>query len=59
MERNRKEGQNPPRVLAPIEEEEEENDFIKVETCGFKNILCNKLLCLTGFIPCVTTEKGP
>jgi hypothetical protein len=28
VERNRKAGQNPPRVVAPIEEEEEEEDVV-------------------------------
>jgi len=28
VERNRKAGQNPPRIVAPTEEEEEEEDFV-------------------------------
>jgi hypothetical protein len=34
VERNRKAGQNPPRVVAPIEEEEEEDEeHTMFETC--------------------------
>jgi hypothetical protein len=33
VERNHKVGQNPPRVIAPIEEEEEDNDAM-VEACS-------------------------
>jgi hypothetical protein len=40
VERNRKAGQNPPRVVAPIEEEEEEEEE---EECLLRvaNIMCS------------------
>jgi len=31
VERNRKSGQNPPRVIAPIEEEEEKEEYLLKE----------------------------
>jgi hypothetical protein len=34
MERNRKAGQNPPRVVAPIEEEEEEGYSVSDPVAG-------------------------
>ena len=37
MERNRKAGQNPPRVVAPIEEEEEEEEDFYFDTVNMNS----------------------
>ena len=45
MERNRKSGQNPPRVVAPIEEEEEEEEEVVVVVVVVVVVLCIVVEC--------------
>jgi hypothetical protein len=48
---------NKPWYIGPVLLKRPDDDFIKVGTCRLRNILCNKLLCLTGFIPCINYIK--
>jgi hypothetical protein len=63
VERNRKAGQNPPKVVAPIEEEAEELQTAnvayfqrKIQLSGFSalpDVSSSQLIRINGVIPCV------